>query len=633
MVKYCTIGITFVFIIDLVTPLVWLGLGLGINTYHNVQLFQWVKGKAKCTSPLISWLDTCGGDRKRFLKVTTTPTTGRRHRKVLVPTIYCLNFCPEEENMTSPSEKRTKRMGAAAGSKAVPEGGPVNNGDTNQGLQIEESSSAAKLLLENALSWTSAYGLSSDVNDPSGLWTTTHIPFSLMPNSIPGSCYRDVIDVVPAFHKLVDRISRDSEWLNDVLKNVVTGDPFTAELLKIYNEMQRKPQQPFALGLFRNDYMLHETPNGDDTPQMLQVEMNTIASAYGCSSGLTFRLHRHLITRFSEDKRIGPELRRHLEMNGLSDAFSLSPSDLVDRIPINPSLIKLPAALAAAHEASELSDKGAIVIFVVKKKDGNYVDQGLLEFELWENHRIPALRMTLEDIATTCKLKDGDGSPLLLEDGTPVSVVYFRSGYSPDQYPTSIEWSGRRIIEYSSAIKCPNIGYHLAGTKKVQQILAMPGQVERFLPDERESIAVRRTFAGLWGLEPNTFADVTLRAKANPDGYVLKPQREGGGNNMYGHDITKKLDTAPPEELETYILMQLIKPKTQKSILVNRGCARVGPSISEYGVYSTYLGKGDNIPPVVNDFAGMLVRTKEEGVNEGGVSAGYSSLSSLILTD
>ncbi len=72
MVKYCTIGITFVFIIDLVTPLVWLGLGLGINTYHNVQLFQWVKGKAKCTSPLISWLDTCGGDRKRFLKVRQT---------------------------------------------------------------------------------------------------------------------------------------------------------------------------------------------------------------------------------------------------------------------------------------------------------------------------------------------------------------------------------------------------------------------------------------------------------------------------------------------------------------------------------------------------------------------------------
>ncbi len=41
-----------------------------------------------------------------------------------------------------------------------------------------------------------------------------------------------VVDVVPVFHKLVDRISRDSEWLNDTLEKVVSGDPFTAELLK-----------------------------------------------------------------------------------------------------------------------------------------------------------------------------------------------------------------------------------------------------------------------------------------------------------------------------------------------------------------------------------------------------------------
>ncbi len=49
--------------------------------------------------------------------------------------------------------------------------------------------------------------------------------------------------------------------------------------------------------------------------------------------------------------------------------------------------------MTPSHECdddSQLSDKGAIVIFVVKKKDGNYVDQGLLEFELWENHRYAA---------------------------------------------------------------------------------------------------------------------------------------------------------------------------------------------------------------------------------------------------
>ena len=40
------------------------------------------------------------------------------------------------------------------------------------------------------------------------------------------------------------------------------------------------------------------------------------------------------------------------------------------------------------------------------------------------------------------------------------------------------------MMERSKAIKSPSIHYHLAGTKKVQQELAKPGQVERFLGDK-----------------------------------------------------------------------------------------------------------------------------------------------------
>lgn len=35
-------------------------------------------------------------------------------------------------------------------------------------------------------------------------------------------------------------------------------------------------------------------------------------------------------------------------------------------------------------------------------------------------------------------------------------------------------------MEQSSAIKCPSISYHLAGTKKIQQELAKPGVLERY---------------------------------------------------------------------------------------------------------------------------------------------------------
>ncbi len=48
---------------------------------------------------------------------------------------------------------------------------------------------------------------------------------------------------------------------------------------------------------------------------------------------------------------------------------------------------------------------------------------------------------------------------------------------------------------------------------------------------------LRQFFAGLWGLDdlsdPDTAAIVSA-ALADPDAFVLKPQREGGGNNLYG---------------------------------------------------------------------------------------------------
>jgi len=35
------------------------------------------------------------------------------------------------------------------------------------------------------------------------------------------------------------------------------------------------------------------------------------------------------------------------------------------------------------------------------------------------------------------------------------------------------------MLERSKAIKCPSAAIHLAGTKKVQQVLASPGKLER----------------------------------------------------------------------------------------------------------------------------------------------------------
>lgn len=78
-----------------------------------------------------------------------------------------------------------------------------------------------------------------------------------------------------------------------------------------------------------------------------------------------------------------------------------------------------------------------------------------------------------------------------------ISVVYYRCGYEPNQYHTKKEWDARLLIERSLAIKCPSIQYHLAGTKKVQQTLAKPGIVARFLKDEETVGKVKEIFTGI----------------------------------------------------------------------------------------------------------------------------------------
>lgn len=112
------------------------------------------------------------------------------------------------------------------------------------------------------------------------------------------------------------------------------------------------------------------------------------------------------------------------------------------------------------------------------------------------------------------------------------------------------------------AVKCPSVFQQLAGTKKVQQVLAEPSELERFLGDE-DATRLRACFANLYGLDADGGADVdaiVARAIAQPGAFVLKPQREGGGNNLYGEELAEALRTYSKEERASFILMERIRP-------------------------------------------------------------------------
>merc|ERR1712012_1157826 len=118
-----------------------------------------------------------------------------------------------------------------------------------------------------------------------------------------------------------------------------------------------------------------------------------------------------------------------------------------------------------------------------------------------------------------------------------------------------------------------------------------------------------------------------------------------GGDNYYGSDLATKLrqnvtidddnnhsNVKLNKSLGEYILMQRLFPPKQNAILLRSGNIEgSGSTISELGCFGTLLVSSDGKDVLHNEYAGFLLRTKFSNVDEGGVAAGFATLSSPYL--
>jgi glutathione synthetase len=465
---------------------------------------------------------------------------------------------------------------------------------------IEADPARVADLAEDAAAWAATHGLVYGAALPDHPAALVPAPLALLPTPYPRAAFAAAAAAAPAFNALADAVSRDEEYLRRVLAPAARHDAFTAALLRVHAATAAaraaRTGRDLSLAVTRSDYMLHE-PTG----QLLQVELNTIASSFGCLASVTAALHRHLLER---EGAAAEDLDAALPPNGAMDAIA-------DAL----------GAAAAAHGA-----EGGVALFVVQPGERNAYDQRWLAHRLWERCRVRVLRRTLAEVAARGAL---DAGGRLVVDGAVASVVYFRAGYTPDDYPTAAEWAARELVERSDAAACPTVAMQLAGAKKVQQDLAAPGAVERFAPPAAAA-QLRAFFAGLWALDaPDDAAAAAAIADAlrNPDSYVLKPQREGGGNNLYGAALAARL--AAGGDLGALILMARIRPPVRRAVMVRGGAVDSIGALSELGVFGVFLRRGDEV--LLNAGAGHLVRTKAATSDEGGVAAGYAVLDSPVL--
>ncbi|KAF7998166.1 hypothetical protein HCN44_009564 [Aphidius gifuensis] len=386
---------------------------------------------------------------------------------------------------------------------------------------------------------------------------------------------------------------------------------FTNKLFNIYETVINEGiRQKISLGLFRSDLML-ETSCTNDCKKLQpfccwkQVEMNTMASGMAWLGPATTQLHKFVLNEI-----------------GLGDA--------IINLPDNKAIEGLCSGILEAWKI--YNDPLAIIIFVVEDFSYNISDQRFHEFEIKrQNPNVKVVRKTLTQLSNQAKL--GINNELLINNNK-VAVVYYRCGYEPKQYPTQKEWDVRLLIERSLAIKCPSIQYHLAGTKKVQQALANSNVVANYLNNDKKVACIENIFTGLYSLaldeNGNAATDMALKY---PERFVMKPQREGGGNNIYGKDIKYFLQSIKnPCERTAWILMDKITPPQQLNYLISpNNKIQLSNVVSELGIFGVIIGDENNI--LINKQAGHIFRTKLTTSNEGGLMSGTAFSDSPYLID
>uniref|UniRef100_A0A914H518 Glutathione synthetase n=1 Tax=Globodera rostochiensis TaxID=31243 RepID=A0A914H518_GLORO len=445
-------------------------------------------------------------------------------------------------------------------------------------------------------------------------------PISLFPSPFPRDAFDRAMKVQEAMNLLYFRVARDHDFLMNAYKDTIRSDEFIAKLVGIVKEVQEEGiRQPITLMLQRADYLLNVVEDNETKEvkyEPKQVEVNTGAIGGMGLKRRTTELHRRMIEKVGLDastERV-PENRPDAALvDALHMAWELFGDP--DAILVKLEAIASPFVYDGRYNDEELA-----------KKSGNRikVESYSLSDKSERENSTKRLQLDMEDFS-------------LRLDGRRVAVVYSGQSALGCNHIGEAGMEFRRIIERSTAIKVPSLAIAISSSKKVQQMLAMPGALERFFPNPEDAATVadiRATFAGLWGLEHNDEKTQRIIQDAieNPGNYVLKPNKECGGNNFYDEEIAEKLKEFTPTERAAHILMQKLQPMVVKNYLVRPfNEPKLEDVIPELGVYGFLLGNLHDGRVLHNAHQGYHFRTKLSHVNEAGISAGFGYYDTAYL--
>jgi glutathione synthase len=439
-----------------------------------------------------------------------------------------------------------------------------------------------------------------------------HIPITLYPSPIVKSFFDKIQFYQIAFNKIMDKISRDQQYIEQILTPISEKDEFIKKLLEISKKVSTfENKQKIQCGFFRNDYMVDKVKKF-----IYQIEFNTIAVSMFSFSDKLKKFYSFFSNKYPEIYERYKDKEIPLEKKDVIPEFS---SSLIESIKL----------------FSPENYKNTIIIFVVQENEKNVFDQRTIENELYEKYNILSKRLTLNEIAKNCKV---DEKGQISYEEKIISLFYFRAGYTPSDYKDEESWKGREMIELSTAIKVPNINLFLTTLKVFQYELTKPDILKKYINEELISNDIIRFFTKIYYLrdmDKEKQKELFNQITSNPHSYVIKPQREGGGNNYYDEKIIPLLpkdDSEPSDELLNSIIMERIEAPEYETLNLIDEKVIVNTINSEFSVYGVIISSDDKIYNI-NKSVGFLVRSKDKNAGEGGVIHGSGCVDLPCLMD
>ena len=438
-----------------------------------------------------------------------------------------------------------------------------------------------------------------------------HIPIMITPSPIPKNIYQKMSFYQIAFNKIINKLSNDQKFLEEILTPISEKDEFVKKNLEISRKsVNYQYKQKIKLGIFRNDYLFDKKQNF-----LFFTEYNTIASSMGTFSDKIKKFYSYFYNKYPEI--FEKYLEKEIPMEGLNNIEKFAES-------INEAI-----KLAFPQQYKE-----SIVIFIIQKNETNIFDQYSLSDELYNKYNLLSIRFTLEEVKSKC-IQDKNGNLFL--DGKLISLFYFRAGYCENDYPNEESWKSRELIELSTAIKVPDINTFLTTFKIFQYELSKPKILMKYCDSELIINDILRFFGDIYNIRDmpvNEIKELFNKIKNEPEKYILKPMKEGGGNNITADKLKELIpdeDSEISDLIKNSVIVKKIESYEHEGLILKNEKINLQNSISEYSIYGIVLTENDNF--IMNKSVSFLLRTKDKDNVEGGIIEGAGAIDIPCLLD